>query len=321
MSPRRVRILRRTSIALAAVLLAVVLVKVGHHFATHTDAGTARTAVGAVAPTPAPAPTGSNAGPLVRAIRLHRPVVVVGIGSSVGDGATLPDPSTQSPVAHLGLLLQARFPHSVIRVHNLSVAGSTAFDGVQLYSKMVRSLHPTVLFIAYGMNDGEPAQFNSGETLPGSMASMRTIVAEARASGTTVMIATTPSPDTERDDFAFPAGLPIQYPTPGGPLVPSVADRVTTIDGEPFSARHAIWNSEARALAQAERVTLVDAARYWPAAIARYGQSGLFDAGHGPLHPPQFVHPNLRGHEVSYWTAEDQVVDSLVNTVASDADR
>ena len=261
--------------------------------------------------TPAAQVARPNTEPLETAIRRRGTITVAGIGSSVGNGAELPDAAAQSPVGRLGQLLRSRYPDATVDVHNLSVDGSTAFDGQTVYTTRVRPLHPTVLLIAFGMNDGQTAQFNSGVTLPGSVAALRSIVASARADGTTVLVATTPSPDTDGNDFGLPKGLPVNYPTPGGALVPSAEDAVTTIDGEPFSTRHATWNAEARKLVQEQRVTLIDAAEDWLEGVRRYGQDSLFNVAHGAADPGRFVHPNLRGHEVSYWAAESAFVRGL----------
>lgn len=264
-------------------------------------------ALAATSPTPT-ATAAPNSAALVSALHYHRPVVLAGIGSSVGAGATLPNRATQAPVAHLGKLLRDRFPASPVTVDNLSVPGSTAWEGRKVYLDQVRPLHPTALLVAFGMNDGETAQYNAGETLHGSMWAMQAIVDAAKADGVTVLIATTPSPHTVRNSYALPAGVPVSYPTPGGDLVPSLADSVTTVDGQPFTARHAIWNDRVRALAATDGVTLVDAARYWTRAEAYVGQDALFNAG-------EIVHPDLLGHALSYWRAEDDTVAHLADEV------
>lgn len=255
----------------------------------------------ALAATTAPQP---NSAALVTALHYHRPVTIAGIGSSVSVGATLPDRASQAPVGHLGQLLRAQFPASPITVDNLSVNGSTAWEGRKVYTEQVRPLHPTALLIAYGMNDGETAQYNSGETLHGSLWAMQAIIDMAKQDGVTVLVATTPSPHTIRNYYALPAGIPVTYPTAGGALVPSLADSVTTIGGQPFTTRHAIWNDKVRALTAAEGVTLVDAGRYWTQAEAYVGQDALFN-------PNEVVHPDLLGHALSYWRAEDDVTAAL----------
>lgn len=126
-----------------------------------------------------------------------------------------------------------------------------------------------------------------------------------------MLVATTPSPDTAGDDFSLPAGLPVVYPTPGGALRPAVADSVTTIDGQPFSARHATWNAEVRRLTANQGATLIDAAASWPAAERAHGEQVLFNVQHGTADPGRFVHPNLLGHQVSYWTAEAAFVSGI----------
>lgn len=303
---------RRTPPGLVLIFGLLALVGVTAYGVHHVVARANAAAVAGVPASDAIAPVSTpNLESLERAIRDHTAITVAGIGSSVGVGAELQEASVQSPVGRLAFLLRARYPREEVKVHNLSVNGSTAFDGLQVYSSQVRRLHPTVLLIAFGMNDGQTAQFNSGETLPGSIRALREVIETARADGTTVLVATTPSPDTEGNDFTLPSGLPVIYPTPDGALVPSADDSVTMIGGQPFSARHAIWNREVRKLVKNERATLLDAGRYWPEAVGEYGEHRLFNVQHGEADPGRFVHPDLLGHQASYWRAESAFIDLL----------
>lgn len=266
-------------------------------------------AAGTVSTAPtASALTATSDATLVDALHNHRPVTLVGIGSSVGAGATLPDKAAQSPVGHLGQLFRDRFPASPLTVANLSVNGSTAWDGKKVYTDQVRPLHPTALLVAFGMNDGQTAQYNAGETLRGSISAMQSIVDAAEADGVTVLIATTPSPHTDRDPYAMPAGVPVSYPTVDGDLVPSMADSVTTIGGQPFTARHAAWNDRVRSLAASNGVRVIDAGQQWTRAERYVGQDALFNAG-------EYVHPNLLGHALAYWKAEDIAVELIADEV------
>ena len=253
---------------------------------------------------------------LIRALRTGAAVRLVGIGSSVGAGAELTDSESQSPVGHLGQALRDAFDSPNLTVKNLSVDGSTAFDGLQVYKSQVHRLHPTVLLIAFGMNDGQTAQFNSGETFPGGITALRETIRRGRADGALVLVATTPSPHTVGNDFSLPAGLPVIYPTPDAAVVPSAGRSIAMVDGQPFSARHATWNAAARTAAHEEGAVLIDAAALWPAAVRTHGEDRLFNVQHGPADPGRFVHPNLLGHQLSYWPAEDAWVEKIASTAS-----
>jgi lysophospholipase L1-like esterase len=250
-------------------------------------------------PAAAPAPV-DNAAPLAEALEAGGPVQVVGLGSSVGAGATLPAPATQAPVAHFAADLRDANPGLAVNVANLSINGSVVVDGLAAYRSQGRALKPAVVVIAYGMNDGLPGAYNSGETFPGAIDALTTLVGEIRADGATVVLLTTPSPHTERADFTMPSGLPVNYPTPGGEPAPLPDDSVVSIDGVPFSARHADYNAKVVDLAQREGLYLGDAAAAWRSAVKAQGQDALFNA-------KEFVHPNLQGHMASYWPALDDV--------------
>ncbi|MCC2030604.1 SGNH/GDSL hydrolase family protein [Microbacterium allomyrinae] len=221
------------------------------------------------------------------------PITLYALGSSVGVGAATPDPERQSPPARLAQHLEA-LGAGAVTLHNLSVNGSVAWGGVSIWRDAIEPANPTALLLTYGMNDGAPASFNSGETLPGAIDSMRTIVTEAQALGVTVFLATTPSPNTELTDFSLPPGNPVIYPEIGGAPLP--ADPVTNVGGAPFSARHAIFNEETRALGAALHATILDVEPSWTFWVANFGEASVYDGG-------EYVHPNLLGHEVSYGAA------------------
>jgi len=258
--------------------------------------------------TPRPVPTFGAADPpaggsldsLRTALAAGTPISVAALGSSVGVGATLSDPNTESPSGRLGVALQG-LTSADVTVTNSSVNGSVAVDGLEIYRTTIAPTAPTVLLLTYGMNDGMPASFNSGETLPGGMDAIATIASEARAAGTTVLLATTPSPHTGRTSFDLPAGLPVQYPASGEiePLAP-----LTDIDGAAFSARHQLWNAALRDVAEDTGATLVDVESSWAAAVVADGEDALFNEA-------ETVHPNLLGHQASYWSAIDELVASL----------
>ncbi|WP_082383234.1 SGNH/GDSL hydrolase family protein [Frigoribacterium sp. RIT-PI-h] len=245
-------------------------------------------------------PAPDNLDKLKSTIAAGGTVTVYALGSSVGVGATLPDPGTQSPSAYLASKLGALTPGGA-EVHNLSVNGSVAVEGEQIYRDQIKPNNPTVLLLTYGMNDGMAANFNSGETLPGGIAAIKSISEAARAAGTTVLLATTPSPNVERTDFGLPSGFDVAYPSSGEltPVNPTV-----DVNGVPFSARHAEWNDALAKTADESGVQLLDVVPSWSLAVQAAGESNLFN-------PAETVHPNLRGHQSSYWAAIDQFVESF----------
>lgn len=243
----------------------------------------------------------ANLEPLKKALKANAVVTIYGLGSSVGNGATLPSPAKQAPVSKLASQIGALTKGGAVAT-NLSVNGSVAFDGVAIYREQIKPHKPTVLALAYGMNDGMPAAFNSGQTLPGGVRAISTIVDEARAEGTTVLIFTTPSPHTTRTDYRFPAQFPLLYPPGSTSALPE--GQLTTVGGSLFSARHAEFNSQLIALAKDKGVALLDVVPHWVSAVTLQGEDALFDAN-------EAVHPNLKGHTASYWAAIDWFVAGL----------
>lgn len=238
-------------------------------------------------------PPQSDAALLNAALASGQPITLVGVGSSVGRGATLPDPEQQAPVGRFADVLQAAQPELTINATNLSVNGSVASEGLQVYRDQGRQLKPTAVVVAFGMNDGLPGAYSSGQTFPGGIAAIQTLVAEAHKDGAAVVLLTTPSPNTNRQSWDLPASLPQLYPEP--------AEDISTIDGAPFSTRHADFNRELRSIAEQSGAVLGDAEKHWTALVVSQGEDVLFGEG-------EVVHPNLTGHQGSYWLALDDVM-------------
>lgn len=248
-----------------------------------------------------------NLDKLRRAISSGSPITVFGLGSSVGVGLTLPDPSTQAPPGYLAQKLGRLSPGGATAT-NLSVDGSVASEGINIYRRYVKQNHPTVLILAYGMNDGRPDAYNSGQTFPGAIKALREIATEAIEDGTTVLIATTPSPHMGRADFRLPSDVPLTYPKARGALTPP--SPAVNVNGVTFSSRHDHYNKEVKKLALALKVDVLDVVPSWTAAVAMEGEDKLFD-------PRETVHPNLAGHAASYWAAIDSFAATLKPEPAS----
>lgn len=236
---------------------------------------------------------------------------IIGVGSSVGVGATLPTPATQAPVARFA----ARLAQTVNALGNLrltvtngSVNGSSVIDftvsNAYANAKATAGGAPVLVLFCYGMNDGFIGAYHQGQTLPGFSTELRRAVQAVLDDGGDAIICTTPHPHTGRNDWAGTVA-PVTYP-PGGTPVPAFtrAASVVTADwlgnGQPVPAshRHLRVNQAMRAVAAELGVPLLDVERFWFDAVATYGENTLFDTS-------EYAHPNLLGHQRSYWRAID----------------
>jgi len=249
----------------------------------------------------------------------NKPFQIIGLGSSVGVGATLPDPDTQTPVQRLtALFKQAISPLGNVpfTVTNGSVNGTTITSGQQTdyaAAKTAAGKLPQLVVLAYGMNDGMPEQYHRGQTFPGVYANGKTLVQSAQNDGSDVIIFTTPHPRTDimTDSFwalsgtsQYPSATPIPATTQSGSTV-----SITTRSGATVQAsyRHLRVNAALRRLAADTGAILIDVEQYWFDALATYGFDALFNTN-------EYAHPNLLGHQQSYWRAIDDFVKSLSNT-------
>jgi len=240
------------------------------------------------------------------------PINIVGFGSSVGAGATLPDPATQAPVAVFASTLESVIdPGGIYNfvTYNDSVDGSTLSEAITALDAAVADGHtPDICVLAYGMNDGAVPIFNSGQTYPAVYSSIMQFVAKARSYGADVVLTTTPHPQLEIYTYEMPAGIPQNYPTfvasPVGPeqIIPSASTSNITADwlgtGENITVAHRHYrvNQAMRQAATDAGIPLIDSERYWFKALAKFGVAALYNPG-------EDVHPNLLGHQNSYWLA------------------
>lgn len=251
---------------------------------------------------------------------------ILGFGSSVAVGATLPDPSTQAPVARFG----ARLAQTINALGNLhlattngSVNGSTATDftasSAYANAKTAAGGTPTVALFCYGMNDGFTGAYHQGQTFPGFYAALKADVQAVLNDGGDAIIVTTPHPRCGMASSWDGAVAPVTYPASGTPIPAfTAAASVVTADwlgnGRPVAAsyRHLRINQTMRAVAAELGVPLIDAERYWFAAVANYGESALFNTS-------EYAHPNLLGHQSSYWAAIDAFMVGLQTPPVSTA--
>lgn len=241
---------------------------------------------------------------------------IIGLGSSVGAGATLPTPATQAPVAQLAAkIVPILIPlgNKPAATTNGSVNGTSILDGFNTdyaTAKTNAGGTPNLLVLAYGMNDGMPGAYNTGQTYPAVYNYGKQLVTQAQNDGADVIIFTTPHPRTDimtDSQWAVPgtSSYPSTTPIPAGTKAASVV-QVKNADGVTVSAsyRHLRVNEALRRLALDTGSVLVDVEKYWLKAIAQYGLAALFDSG-------EYAHPNVLGHQVSYGAASDELATSL----------
>lgn len=253
-------------------------------------------------------------------------IQILCLGSSVGNGASLPDPLTQAPVKYLTQRINALFNklgNKTINSYNRSVNGSTLTDGVTaLANALAEPLTPKLTVLVFGMNDGGTANYNAGQTYPFVYTRTVEIIEKAKKAGSDVVVLTTPHPHSDRIGWSMPAGVPQVYPVSvaspinDSVLIPTAANSIKHIDATgdgtiiPVSYRHMRVNEAQRRAAADCGVPVIDAEWYWFKAVGQEGQDALFNAG-------EFAHPNLLGHKLSYWNAIDDFIESLTASVIS----
>ncbi|ENW7730559.1 TPA: hypothetical protein NIU82_001005 [Klebsiella oxytoca] len=239
-----------------------------------------------------------------------------GFGSSVEVGATLPDPSTQAPIAKFFEYLnstvnkQGIYPLSFV---NKGVNGSAINDFLltQWPAVVAEGVYPDIALFVYGMNDFPTALYNAGQTFGdnGFKQRLRTAIRKVRDAGGDVVLTTTPHPYIENYSWSMPPAVsqtwPSASPAPVSDenIIPSASESVVEFvwNGVKIKAgvRFLRGNDAIRQIAVEMGCVLIDVEKYWFDAVAKYGESALFNAG-------QTVHPNLFGHQKSYWLAFEE---------------
>ena len=239
-----------------------------------------------------------------------------GFGSSVGVGATLPDPATQAPVAKFfeymndTLNKQRIYP---INFTNKSVNGSTINNFIvnQWPEVVAEGIYPDIALFIYGMNDFPTAQYNAGQTFNenGFKQRLRNAINLVREAGGDVVLTTTPHPNISEYSWSMPAGIsqiwPSSSPAPvsDNNIIPSAANSNVTFEWNGVNIQAGVrflrGNDAIRKIAVEMGCVLIDVEKYWFDAVAKYGETALFDR----TPEIQTVHPNLLGHQQSYWLA------------------
>lgn len=274
----------------------------------------------------------------IRAYRhdLQAPINIVGFGSSVGVGASLPNAAADAPVAYFKARMKAVFdPGNLynLTVSNQCVNGSSVIDFPAAWAAMLAAgiTTPGIAVLAYGMNDQAPASYNAGQTLPGFYNAMRSAVLKAKNAGWDVVIMTTPHPSIVRNPgyHSMPAGIAQVYPTSVAANVaqesmspPASASTITADfvgEGVSISINHRGLriNHAMRDIAKEFGCALIDSERYWFEALQKYQiQTGSASGAEALLYNPgEIVHPNLLGHQESYHKAINDFVMALSKQV------
>ena len=106
--------------------------------------------------------------------------------------------------AYLETFLASRFPDKRIASFNLGWGGDTARGGTQRFERDVAPVHPTLVFVNFGMNDGGYKPFQQA-VYDGYLASQRELVGRIEALGARgVLFTTSPiDPDGRADGDAY----------------------------------------------------------------------------------------------------------------------
>lgn len=240
----------------------------------------------------------------------------VSTGSSVGNGASLPTPSTQAPGPYfVSSLKNALDPAGVHTWQNtnLSVDGTSVVSFPNVWD--TKTVTPTIpCLITYGMNDHQPQQFNNGQAFDNVYTYHAIAIKRIQDAGLDPVLCTTPHAHTGRTTITL-AGYDQIYPTfiaapTPEQLSPPASQSFLTGDyagnGIPLrvNARGLLVNQAIRKAAADYGVPLIDVEPYWFLAIQEYGEDALFNTG-------ESVHPNLLGHQQSYWKAIDDFCNSI----------
>lgn len=246
---------------------------------------------------------------------------IVGMGSSVGVGAALTNAAVDCPVAkfteyfntHLNKLGNINVVHS-----NRSVSGSTLTDGKNIIDAVLEEESPDILVLAFGMNDAGYLNYFSGQTYPYVDVNLATIISKAQAAGCDAVVMTTPHqistslPSTFHHsiDAVYPATL--VAPVNGDDLSPKLSELAVeadwTGDGTLFHQYYLAHrvNQSMVQCAMKLGAAVINVESYWFDAVRDHGESALYDS-------PETVHPNLLGHQLSYWRAISDYIKALAN--------
>jgi hypothetical protein len=279
-----------------------------------------------------PAPTTVALPRLTSALRAaiatpNTPVTIrfVCFGSSIGNGGGLVslDPSQYAPgpylVSQLNAFLNRHGAYNFV-VYNRSHNGGVIYDAVKYDADplltgdvdkwVAEGITATVAILVYGMNDGQTANFNAGQTFgggPGVTTSFPALVRRLQETlNMDVIVMTSVHPHTANTAWSMQSGISETWPSviaapvsdsavwpPVSGSVLNISWRGTTI---PISKRHGLVNEAMRITAQDLGAALIDVEMYDRDARARLGQDALGISG-------WTNHPNDTGYGQTYHRA------------------
>lgn len=260
---------------------------------------------------------------------------IYGYGSSVGNGATIGgNSSPNTPVAKFFEHFQRTVNKAGIypfEYSNKSVDGSNINDFLnrEWPSTVATGVFPDLAVFAYGMNDFPSAQYNAGMTFGanGFKQRLRNAIQKVRDAGGDVVLLTTPHPNIEEYSWELPSSIDMVWPqfaakpVAGDVLIPPVSQSNVSFDfmGKRITqgVRFLRGNDAMREVAVEMGCVLIDVEKYWFEAVGKYGNVLLFDR----VPAMQTVHPNLLGHQQSYWRAIEEFFNNVDSSgwIAPDA--
>ena len=250
-----------------------------------------------------------------------------GFGSSVQVGATLPDPATQAPIAKFFEYLNKTVNRGGIyplSFENRGVNGSSINNFIvnQWPGVVAEGVYPDIALFVYGMNDFPTANYNAGQTFNenGFKQRLRTAINLVREAGGDVVLTTTPHPNIGEYSWSMPPSVnqvwPSFSPLPVSDedIIPSAAESNVTFEWNGVNIQAGVrflrGNDAIRQIAVEMGCVLIDVEKYWFDAVAKYGETALFNR----TPEIQTVHPNLLGHQQSYWLAFEEFFANMDKT-------
>lgn len=275
---------------------------------------------------------------------LRKPLIVARFGSSVENGAGQSS-ANLAPGAFFTRRLKQLFDpadrFNILEV-NYAADGSTISGFANAWAAMkAAGVKPIIVHMAYGMNDWQPAQFNSGQTFGGFGPTLEAAVNLARNDGADVILYTTPHASIVNHGaelYTMPPGIPQNYPvdqnTPAKPapvlpeqMTPPASQSSKSVDylGDgimvTLDVRTLSINDAIRAVGRRLGVLVIEADKCYIEALQeatdRLGSPALAEAQF--YAPTEKVHPKDRGIEVSYHRAIDEFLLSFCHQLSQGA--
>lgn len=272
---------------------------------------------------------------------LREPLVVARFGSSV-ENAAGQSSANLAPGAYFTRRLKQLFdPADRFNISEVNYAanGSTISGFATAWAAMkAAGVKPIIVHMAYGMNDWQPAQFNSGQTFKGFGPTLEEAVNLALNDGADVILHTTPHASIVNHGaelYTMPPGIPQNYPvdenTPAKPapvlpeqMTPPASQSSKSVDylGDgimvTLDVRTLSINDAIRAVGRRRGVLVIEADKCYIEALQeateRLGSPALAEAQF--YAPTEKVHPNDLGIEVSYHRAIDEFLLSFCHQLS-----